>query len=210
MNRQLNLTLQYRYNHLELPHVLKDVRKKPLWDIKQDHVYFVGFRISAKAGDIYHHAMIIADDVDAFFDGIAGEYNAIMDLYLVTFHSAITLVFLRNLMMTAPDVIAAAEQLDLTAEIKECLSKRNDDLFSVFGMIGESLMCQIQINEKNGLLAIEAARKKARQLYGEELMLLEVCQAHPIRHEFDAMFAEEAKRFNSLLDDDSVGSGCVH
>ena len=114
MNRQLNLPLQYRYNHLEQSHVLKDVRKKPLWDIKQDHVYFVGFRISAKTGDIYHHAMIIADDFAAFLDGIAGEYNTIMDRHLVTFRADITLIFVRNLMITAPDVMAAAEQHNIT------------------------------------------------------------------------------------------------
>lgn len=210
MNRQLNLPLQYRYNHMEQPPVLKDVRKIPLLNIQQDHVYFLGFRISAKTGDIYHHAMIIADDDDAFFDGIAGEYNTIMDRHLVTFRSAITLIFVRNLMMTAPDVIGSAEQLDLTTEIQECLSKRNDDLFSVFGLIGENQMCQLQINERDGLMAIERARLMMRQQDGEELMLLEVCQAHPIRHEFNAMFLTEVERFKSLVDEESTGSGYVH
>jgi len=210
MNRQLNHPSQFRYNHMEQPPVLKDVRKKPLLNIQQDHVYFLGFRISAKTGDIYHHAMIIADDVDAFFDGIAGEYNTIMDRHLVTFRADITLIFVRNLMMTAPDVIESAEHLDLTAEIQECLSKRNDDLFSVFGLIGESRMCQLQINERDGLMAIERARLMMRQQDGEELMLLEVCQAHPIRHEFDAMFGEEVEHFKSLVDEESTGSGYVH
>lgn len=210
MNRQLNLVLQYRYTHLEQPHVLKDVRKKPLLDIQQDHVYFVGFRISAKTGDIYHHAMIIADEVDAFFDGIAGEYNAIMDRDLVNFHSDIAVIFVRNMMMLNTELLAEAEEDNFITKAQEYLSKRDDELFTVFGLIGERNFCLMPVASQNGLRALEAARKKVRQLYGEELMVLEVCQAHPIRHEFDAMFAEEAKRFNSLLDDDATGSAYVH
>lgn len=210
MNRQLNLVLQYRYPHLEQPHVLKDVRKKPLLDIQQDHVYFVGFRISAKTGDIYHHAMIIADEVDAFFDGIAGEYNAIMDRDLVNFHSDIAVIFVRNMMMLNTELLAEAEEDNFITKAQEYLSKRDDELFTVFGLIGERNFCLMPVASQNGLRALEAARKKVRQLYGEELMPLELCQAHPIRHEFDAMFAEETKRFNSLLDDDATGSAYVH
>lgn len=210
MNRQLNLPLQFRYNHMEKPPVLKDVRKKPLLNIQQDHVYFLGFRISAKTGDIYHHAMIIADDDDAFFDGIAGEYNTIMDQHLVTFRADITLIYVRNLMMLDPELIAEAEEDNIITRAQEYLSKRDDGLFTVFGLIGERNICLMPVASQNGLLALEAARNKVRQQYGEEFMPLELCQAHPIRHEFNAMFLTEVERFKSLVDEESTGSGYVH
>lgn len=209
MTQQLNLPLQFRYNHLERPRLINDVRKKRLMKIQHEQAYFVGFRISAKTGDIYHHAMIVADDFDAFLEGIAGEYNAIMDLYLVTFLSAISLIFVRNLVMTDPDVIAAAEQHNITSEVKKCLSKRDDEMFTVTGMIGEHQIGMVQVAERDGLLATGQARTRIMKELGEEFMVLDVCQAHPIRHEFDAIFAKEAEQFKSLVDAKSVWSSPV-
>ena len=210
MNRQLKLPMQFRYNHLEQPRVLKDVRTKYISTIEQDQVYFVGFRIAAKSGDVYHHAMIIADNFDAFLEGLAGEYNAIMALYLVTFRSDITLIFVRNLMMTSPEVIATAEQHNITSEIQDCLSKRDDSKFTLFGTIGDDMISVAQIEGRDGLFAIGQVRSQIMQDHGKEFMVLDLCQAHPIRHEFNALFDEEVVRFKSLVDDNSTGSCYVH
>ena len=113
---------KFRYQHLAPPRVLKDARKNRKSDIVPAQVYFVGFRIAAKSGDQYHHAMILANDFNDFLDGVAGEFNTILNQSVVSFRYDISVIFVRNMLVLDTEVIQITERHNINAEIQNALS----------------------------------------------------------------------------------------
>ncbi|MEI7843876.1 MAG: hypothetical protein WCI39_12705 [Gallionellaceae bacterium] len=200
----------YHYQHLEPPRVLKDLREERTAEIYPAQVFFVGFKISILSGDRYHHAMILADNYPQLKRGIAIEREAIVDRSLVKFTSDISVIFLRNLMMLDPALIDVTERSNINNEIQEALAKRNDDQFVVYGMIGEKQVCLLRAASRDGLSAIEMSKEKLSSENAKEFIPLELCQAHPVRFDFEEKFKLAAKRYRALMDSQYATSSYRH
>jgi hypothetical protein len=206
----LNTLPPYRYHHLPAPKLLRDARQDRGAEIDPTQVYFVGFKIAAKSGDRYHHAMIIADDFNQLLDGIAGEYNAILDQSLVIFAYDITVIFLRNLLMLDPELINATERQNIDTEIEEALARRDDDEFVVYGLIAQKKVCLMRATARDGLLAIGMTQKIIGPELARDFIPLELCQAHPVRFDFEEKFKEETNRYRALMEDQDAKTTYRH
>lgn len=205
----MNQQSLFRYSHSDRTRVFRDMRKSPVPEISQEQCYFVGFRISIESSYRYHHALILADDHDSFVHGIRGEFNAILDQSPATYARDIALVFMRNLVMQDPAMIDSVDRCNIKTEIQKLLSKRDDNQFTVFGRLGESI-CLANANTSDALTAIQTARRKSAQLAGKNFRPLEVCQAHPVTKEFDTLFHTTSNRIMSLIGSVSAGDGHLH
>lgn len=205
----MNQQSLFRYNHSDRTRVFRDMRRSPVPQISQEQCYFVSFRISIESSYRYHHALILADDHDSFVHGIRGEFNAILDQSPVTFARDIALVFMRNLVMQDHAMIDSVDRCNIKTEIQKLLSKRDDNQFTVLGRLGESI-CLVNENTSDALAAIQTVRRKSAQLAGKSFMPLEVCQAHPVTKEFDALFHKTANRIMSLVGNKLTDCGHLH
>lgn len=206
----MNQTLQLRYTHADHTRVLRDVRKNRLAEADYAQIYYLGFRISAEGKEHYHHALVLADDYDAFLDGVAGEFNTIRDQSSMPSFNGIALVFVRNLMMQDPEMVDSTNHQSITSDIQEKLSTRNDDQYLVFGMVGGHKICLIELYNCDALLAIHRARTMIMEQHHEEFKPLEVCQAHPVTAECYALFDAAAGRIKSLVDGVTTRSVSLH
>jgi hypothetical protein len=205
MNQQLN----FRYNHTDRSRVFRDLRSKPVPEITQEQCYFLGFRISIANDYLYHHALILADDHDSFNQGIKGEYDAILSRTSATYTSNIALVFVRNLLMQDPALINTVDSDNFKTETQKILSKRDDNQFTVLGM-RESKVSLVSINTSDALTAFQLVRSKIGYQIDNDFKPLEVCQAHPVTKEFDALFQSAAKRIKCLIGNVPTGSSQFH
>lgn len=205
MNPQLNL----RYTHSDHSRVLRDVRHSILPDVTWAQFYFIGFRIDTGEGVLYRHALIVADDYDAFVAGISEEREAIQAQHSATSRDAIALVFVRNLIMQDPHMIDSISHHHIDSDIEVMLSKRDDNRFSVFGRLGEAI-CLIPETARDALGAVQIARHQSALLAGKDFMPLEVRQAHPVTKEFDALFQSTAKRIQCLIGNVPAEGGHLH
>ena len=206
----MNHALQLSYTHADHTGMLRDARKERPPEVACNHIYYVGFRISAGNDEHYRHALILADDYDTFLDGIAGEYNAILEHPSVTSTKDIALVFVRNLLMLDPEMSDSADCQNITTEIRAELSRQGDNQYLVFGTVGEHKICLMQANSCDALMAIHRARTASMDQFKAEFMPLEVCQAHPVTAECYALFDAAAERIMSLDRDVSAGTGYLH
>ncbi len=198
-----------RYTHTDRTRVFRDVRSKPMPEITQEQCYFLGFRISVEHAYRYHDALVLADDHDSLLVGIAKECEAIHDGSPETYARDIALVFVRNLKMNDPQMIGSVDSCNITTEIQKTLSRRDDNQFTVVGMLGEGI-CLVNEKASDALAAIQHARCQGANLAGKDFMPLEVCQAHPVTKEFDALFDTVAKRIMALVGSVSTEGGYVH
>ncbi|MGB7597399.1 MAG: hypothetical protein WBM09_07520 [Gallionella sp.] len=127
MNPQLN----FRYRHSDHTRVLRDVRHSLLPEVSRARFYFTGFRIDTEEGVLYRHALIVADDYDAFAAGISDERKAIMEQHSATSRDAVALVFVRNLIMQDPRMIDSISHHHIDSDIKQMLSSRQQGESSV-------------------------------------------------------------------------------
>lgn len=198
---------QLRHAHTDCTQVMKDARKHPTPKISFSHIYFAGFRINSGMTVRYHHALIMADDFGSFLNGVAREFNEIMEPKPGPALKDISLMFLRNMMLIDPELSSAAESQNITTEIKEILSQRDDSQYLVFGLIGNERICLVKVQADNALLAIEFARRSVMAKYQQEMLPLEVCQPHPVTAECYELFDAAAIRVRHLINDDSPGTG---
>lgn len=205
-----NPITQLHYAHSDRTRQLKDVRKRRSSEIAQDQIYFVGFRIESGREIRYLHALIMADDYDSFLNGVAAEINTILDQSTVTRARDISLVFVRNLMILDPELAAATASQNIARDIQVELTRRDDDQYLVYCMAGEEKVCLIKLKAGNALLAIGKARQAVMAKYQKELLLLEVCQLHPVTAECHALFAATAERIKPFLNSDVAGGAYVH
>ena len=205
----MNQPLDLRYSHSDRSRVFRDARSKPVPEIAQEQCYFLGFRISIANDYLYHHALILADDHDSFNQGIKGEYDAILSRTSATYTSNIALVFVRNLLMQDPALINTVDSDNFKTETQKILSKRDDNQFTVLGM-RESKVSLVSINASDALAAFQLVRSKIGYQIDNDFKPLEVCQAHPVTKEFDALFQSAAKRIKCLIGNVPTGSSQFH
>ncbi len=193
--------MPFRYIGAEQPCVTRDMRKTHQMEIALEHCYFVGFRITAESVMSYQHTLILADDYESLAMGICEERNMILDQKLANSLNDIEPVFVRSLLMQDQVMIASTDAYGINSEIKEILSRRNDHLFTVFGMLGNEKICLVQEEAHDALTAMRLARWKSVKLAVKDFRPLDVRQAHPATKEFEVQFHLVAGRFMKLVGD---------
>jgi hypothetical protein len=191
--------LHFNYANMERPRPLRDVRYKRTPDIQGMHCYFLGFRINKECGYQYHDAMILADDFDAFLEGVVEEFNDILDRQIASSSHDIALVFVRSLMMRNSEKNNAFGYHYVWPEIQEILSKRDDEQYTVFGLMDEDIW-MLPVTTSDALAALRLARWKAATQLMKNFIPLEICQAHPVKAEFDARFEKAALQVKLLIE----------
>ncbi len=204
----MNTQLDYHYHHSDQSRVFRDVRRKPAPEIAQDQCYFLGFRIAIANDYRYEHALILADDHDSLIQGIRGEIDAIQSRSSAAYARKIAVVFVRSLLMHDPAISSTVERLNMKAESREVLSRRDDNQFTLLHM-REDRFRLAAIKTSDALAAIQLAHK-SDQLAGNAFKPLEVCQAHPVTGEFDALFQSTAKRIQCLIGSLPAEGGYLH
>jgi hypothetical protein len=118
-------------------------------------------------------------------------------------------VFVRNLLMQDPALINTVDSDNFKTETQKILSKRDDNQFIVLGM-RESKVSLVSINASDALAAFQLVRSKIGYQIDNDFKPLEVCQAHPVTKEFDALFQSAAKRIKCLIGNVPTGSSQFH
>lgn len=186
---------QYHYPHLTRSKILKDVRKERTINISNDQVYFVGFRVSLPSEDKYHHALILASDYSGLLSGISDETKSIRNQGLARYLNDISVIFIRNFLLLDPNLIQAAQTYNIDEQIKQALAKRDEEKFALYGITSEKMVSLLFAESMDGLSLIEYARQMMRDKHGQDYLPLELCQAHPVRFEFDEIYWAEVKQY---------------
>ena len=158
--------------------------------IEIQHLYFTGFRITTDAGNLYHHALIAADDWDSFIEGVAAEFNDLLGRTLVDSIDRISVVFVRNLMMDDPELVDSAERQGITQEIQDGIKRQDANSYIVYGCVGDRKVCLSEVQSQNAMNAISTMRSMTMQQFKEPFSVLEVSPAHPVAIEFDALYRQ--------------------
>ncbi len=200
----------FRYTHLHNSRPLNDARSKPALTLNWNQCFFVGFRVATPSGELYHHTMIAADNEDAFYEGLAAEYNLITQRLNVKSHNHISVVFIRNLMMLDPDVVDSGKRQNIDQEIREAIERHEERSYIVYGFIGEDvkerMICLMEVISNNALTAIMTMQNLALEQHGEIFFPLEVSQSHPVTEEFDVLFKKALEQTNLCSIGNSSGS----
>lgn len=194
--------MQFRYNHADHTRVPRDVRRNRVPELSLEHTYFVGIRIWTDNQLSFRHALILADDFDNLLDGIADEFNVIINQPSVAARREISLVFVRNLLTQTQDMRGSEDYRQIYSEIQQAISTRNDDLYMVFGLIEDRKICLIQLETKDALKAIGIVRSLCNQQYQGEFIPLEVCQAHPATAECYSLYEAAVERIKLFIGGD--------
>ena len=203
-------TTPFAYCHLQQIRIFNDVRKISSPKIEWEHCFFLGFRIQTAAGERYHHGLVVVDSEDSFYDGIAGEFEAILDQTVVSDPNNIELIFVRSLKMKDPNKVSPAELQKMDAAILKAIESDADSLFFVLMQMGDARHWILEVNSQNALTAITAVELLADPDCGEKSFPLEICLAHPVFHEFNRLFDATFARFEMLIKEGLGGSSYMH
>lgn len=163
--------------------------------IEIQHLYFTGFRIMTDGGDLYHHALIAADDWDSYIEGVAAEFNDLLDRTLARSLDRISVVFVRNLMMDDPELVDSAERQGIIQEIQDGIKRQDANSYIVYGCVGSRKVCLSEVQSQNALNAINTMRSMTMQQFKEPFSVLEVNPSHPVAIEFDVLYRETISPF---------------
>jgi hypothetical protein len=206
----MNSILPLNIKHVDYTRTLRDWRKTRKPELVWSHIYYVGFKILTRSEQLYRHALILADDFDAFLEGVAGEYSNILDQQTVADARNITLVFVRNMTTQSHAITALIDYQNIATEIQEALCKGDGEHYMVFGTVGENRICLIRLHTDNALTAIDEARAATLDQLKETFIALEVCQADPEMTQCYALFDAAAERIKILMNSGLKVSGVMH
>lgn len=205
----MNHATSLRYIHTDSARMPRDMRRESTPEISLEQYYFVGYRIDTANAYRYHHALLLADSHDALIEGIKAENATIAARHAIPVNN-IAPVFVRNLMMLDPASIQSADSHQIREDIQAGLARRDDNQFMVFGMAGEQRVLLNTESTQDALLAIWLTRWKCAMRLAKDFRTMEVCQAHPVTREFDALFHETAKRVKQLARSQLAEGSLLH
>jgi len=186
------------------PKIFNDVRKTPGGKIELKQCLFLGFRIRTLEGERYHHALILIDETDTFYDGIAGEFKVIIEQIAVTNADDIELIFMRNLLLEE------SARPSIGRAIRHAIASEGDSIYLVYGLLDEEKYVLMEVNSQNAISAMDAIGVCVKQDHGRSFKALEVSLAHPVVDEFNRIFDATVARFELLMLTELRGSVYLH
>jgi len=174
-----------------------DARGVPSLNIQENEVFYIGYQVSIGNAMWYHHAILLADCAANLLNG-----SALLSEQICTslrFDARVTPVFARSLLAQDADVIDSAYRADISQEIDNHLSIKQSGSFLVFGLVGDSKITLIKIEEEDAMTAIASACKATHDQAGDVFSPIDVCQAHHVTAEFSARYDLAVHRIKALL-----------
>jgi hypothetical protein len=203
--------LKHKPHNIDIADKIRDARKNTSMPIAWNQFYFVAFKVSNSEDDHYYHALILADDHDAFLEGIASEYLKLLDYAWVKSAQDINVVFVQNLMVQNPALIQAIKkyQTSLT-HIKSSAIGMNPNAYSVIGLTDQFKIYSMEVDSDNALNAMDEANAQVMYECGRRFKPLLICQANPVSLEFFALVDEAVEKLKYLLGDEATDRGYLH
>ena len=133
-----------------------------------------------------------------------------MDRKLAGYKTDFSLVFVRSLLMHRQDIKDSATETNITAEIRDGISRRNDNKFMVLGLVEDKALSVDPVEASDALQAIENVRKIFLYQHQKKFTPIEVCQAHPVTAECCALFERTAPRIKALIEAKPCIDGRMH
>jgi hypothetical protein len=202
--------LLFQHAHLYNQRTLIDARRRRTVEIERKHFYFVGLRIKTVNGDLYHHAMMAADNEGALYAGIDSERDQVCRSLEILPTNEISVVFVRNLMVLDPDIVAAATQYNLNKKIDTGIARHDEGLYIVYGVIGDNSLIVHEVRSRNAMVAIGALQDIAHKQYKDSFEPLEVSQSHPVIAEFNVLFHNVVRQLKKSSDKQENHSVLLH
>jgi len=206
----MNRTPTFLHPHLDLSVKPVDARAKMEPNLPWADCYSVGFRISTQSHDSFVHAMIFADSYERLLYGIDQEKDTLRTLPSEQPVLNIDVVYLRSMLTLDTDFITPETQEEIEELTRTSLSKRDDEHFMVFGVIGETKLTLLDIQTSDAMTAVSQVRFKHINTAPQNFSVLGVRQAHPASAWFEMKFKEAAHRMSAIEDRDTHWSGQLH
>jgi hypothetical protein len=197
-------TLEHFYHDDLTASQVHDAREKRTLTINSEDIFYIGFQVSVGNAMWYHHAVILANSVRSLLGGSVTLVEKIGQN--LGFDAKIVPVFLRSLMAAENEVLDFTYQSDIAKEIEERLAAKLPGIFLVFGRVGENRFTLMELTDDDAMSAVYSAFTATQEQMGEAFFPINVCQSHPVTHEFAARFDAAVCRINALLSDCSTSS----
>jgi len=206
----MNHTQPFRHPHIDHSAKPIDARAKMNPNLPWADCYSVGFRVSTQSQDSFVHAMIFADSFERLLYGIDQKKDAIRIQPSEQSILNIDVVYLRSMQTLDDDFISAEDRAEIDELTRTTLSKRDDEHFVVFGVLGKSKLVLLEMQTTDAMTAISLARYKRIDAAPQDFTVLEVRQAHPASNWFENMFQEASRRMSAIEECETHGSGQLH
>jgi len=175
-----------------------DARSEPGGTIYARDVFYLVYRVSVGNAWWYHHGVLLADTMNALFNGSLRLTNQMREEFGFEFDA--NPVFIRNLMVNEEQLKESRDESGISEEIGEYLvSKKAEPGFMVVGLIGDEELLLVKIVEPNGIDALLVTQQSVLEQKGSVFFPLELIQSHPSNQELSAHFDRMSKRFKTVL-----------
>jgi hypothetical protein len=206
----LNSSPQLHFEHINCtPKNPRDVRKNRTTTIAWANFYFVGFKINATFGERYHHALLLADDHDAFLNGIAAEHLELLNHEWITSAQDISVIFIQNLIMQNPALIDKTSQSPAKPK-NTSVPRRNSNAFSVIGFTDHNQYCSLEVDSDDALRAINEANAQVNYAYGAQFKPLLVNQINAVAVDFFNLLNTVVESVKELMSGAATARGYLH
>ena len=202
-------TAQLHHEHIRNTSTLpRDSRNNRTTPIAWEQFYFVGFRIDSAHGDRYHHALILADDYDAFLSGIASEYLDLLNHDWISSGKDISVVFIQNLLLQK----SGTDKTEQTAHQSKSapVPRRNRDAFTVIGITEDNKLCRLEVDSDNALKAIDEANAQVSYAYRTQFKPLAINQINSAAVDFFNLLKTEVETVRALMGGAARVQGYLH
>jgi len=191
-----------------------DARNQPYPDVVASCVYYLVYRVRIGNATWFHHALLLADDIDEFLAGSSNLQAQIRD----SLHKAaiISLMFVRSLHSEDKVIIESALSQEIYKDIADCLSsgRETNDNFMVFGLIGDDQsgfrMALMNLARTDAWSAIKSVHTHVRNNMREPFTPLDVCLVHPVTHEFLAHYEAKASLIRTISGEPAKAGQTIH
>lgn len=208
----MNNTVRINFNHISAPQQIRDVTKDTTSQMAWDQLYFVGFRIAASNGeDRYHHALICADTLENFREGIAAEHRQLLDYPWITSDPDITVVFVMNLMAyRASQMVTTQSREGGHNRVRPSHRGRNRSVFCVVGLTEQGKSCSLEVDSDDALKAIDEANAQVFYGYKQKFKAFLIIQRHPVAMDFFAFLDMTVKTLTSGMCESTSNHRYLH
>jgi hypothetical protein len=203
---------QLHFEHItrtsEIP---RDVRKNRAATLEWDHFYFVGFRIDSLYGERYHHALILADEHNAFLRGVAAENLKLLDYDWIRSGKDISLIFVQNFMMLNPSLAGKSVQARPKPNGQGLsVPRRNGNAFFVMGITDTYKFCQMEVDSENAIKAIDEANAQLYYEYEARFKPLLITQINTVAADFFNLLNTVLESVKELMGGAASDRGYLH
>lgn len=178
--------------------------------IAWNQCYFLGFCVTTDAGEIYEHAMIIADSHNNLMLAINEFQNTLVDFIKIKSKQDIRVIFLYNLMMHDPRLQIEAKRFGEVIESISPIIDAHDGIYIAIGYSMTNRLCFMKTASENALIAIDDARIDILEQFREGYIPTLVCQAHPATKDMNRLLRLAIQRYTQLLITSPVTTHYLH